>query len=108
MVMRVTGLASGMNIDEIVENMMKAQSIPLNKIKQQKTLLEWQRDSYREMNTLLLDFRSQLTNMKLSSFYRTRSVASTNEDIVSATVASGAGQSSYTISEISSLAVAES
>lgn len=108
MVMRVTGLASGMNIDEIVENMMKAQSIPLNKIKQQKTLLEWQRDSYREMNTLLLDFRSQLTNMKLSSFYRTRSVASTNEDIVSATVASGAGQASYTISKISSLAVAES
>ncbi|MCB7070866.1 flagellar filament capping protein FliD [Caldibacillus sp. 210928-DFI.2.22] len=108
MVMRVTGLASGMNIDEIVENMMKAQSIPLNKIKQQKTLLEWQRDSYREMNTLLLDFRSQLTNMKLSSFYRTRSIASTNEDIVSATVASGAGQSSYTISKISSLAVAES
>lgn len=108
MVMRVTGLASGMNIDEIVENMMKAQSIPLNKIKQQKTLLEWQRDSYREMNTLLLDFRSQLTNMKLSSFYRTRSIASTNEDIVSATVASGAGQASYTISKISSLAVAES
>lgn len=108
MVMRVTGLASGMNIDEIVENMMKAQSIPLNKIKQQKTLLEWQRDSYREMNTLLLDFRSQLTNMKLSSFYRTRSVASTNEDIVSATVASGAGQASYTISKIKSLAVAES
>ncbi|WP_052480380.1 flagellar filament capping protein FliD [Caldibacillus thermoamylovorans] len=107
-VMRVTGLASGMNIDEIVENMMKAQSIPLNKIKQQKTLLEWQRDSYREMNTLLLDFRSQLTNMKLSSFYRTRSVASTNEDIVSATVASGTGQASYTISKISSLAVAES
>ncbi|WP_041903015.1 flagellar filament capping protein FliD [Caldibacillus thermoamylovorans] len=106
--MRVTGLASGMNIDEIVENMMKAQSIPLNKIKQQKTLLEWQRDSYREMNTLLLDFRSQLTNMKLSSFYRTRSVASTNEDIVSATVASGTGQASYTISKISSLAVAES
>lgn len=108
MVMRVTGLASGMNIDEIVENMMKAQSIPLNKIKQQKTLLEWQRDSYREMNTLLLDFRSQLTNMKLSSFYRTRSIASTNEDIVSATVASGAGQASYTISKINSLAVAES
>lgn len=108
MVMRVTGLASGMNIDEIVENMMKAQSLPLNKIKQQKTLLEWQRDSYREMNTLLLDFRSQLTNMKLSSFYRTRSVASTNEDILSATVASGAGQASYTISRISSLAVAES
>lgn len=106
--MRVTGLASGMNIDEIVENMMKAQSIPLNKIKQQKTLLEWQRDSYREMNTLLLDFRSQLTNMKLSSFYRTRSIASTNEDIVSATVASGTGQASYTISKISSLAVAES
>ncbi|WAA12017.1 flagellar filament capping protein FliD [Fervidibacillus halotolerans] len=104
MVMRVTGLASGMNIDEIVENLIKAESIPLDKMKQDKTLLEWKRDAYREMNTELLNFRSELTNMRLSSFYRTRSVTSTNESLVSATVASGAGKGTYTISNISQLA----
>ncbi|WP_033827825.1 flagellar filament capping protein FliD [Bacillus andreraoultii] len=108
MPLRVTGLASGMNIDEIVENMMKAESIPLNKMKQEKTLLEWKRDSYREVNTLLLDFRTQLTNMKLSSFYRTRSVTSTNENVISATTSSGAAKGTYTISSVSKLATAAS
>lgn len=108
MPLRVTGLASGMNIDDIVENMMKAESIPLNKMKQEKTSLEWKRDSYREVNTLLLDFRTQLTNMKLSSFYRTRSVTSTNEDMISATASSGAAKGTYTISSVSKLATAAS
>ncbi|WAA09803.1 flagellar filament capping protein FliD [Fervidibacillus albus] len=106
MVMRVTGLASGMNIDEIVENMIKAESIPLDSMKQEKTLLEWKRDAYREINTELLNFRSELTNMRLSSFYRTRSVTSTNESLVSATATSGAGNGTYTISNITQLASA--
>ncbi|MCU9612976.1 flagellar filament capping protein FliD [Caldibacillus lycopersici] len=108
MVMRVTGLASGMNIDEIVENMMKAESIPLNRMKQDKQILEWQRDSYREMNTLLLNFRTELTNMSLSSFYQTRNTGSSNEDKVTSTATSGAGQGSYSISNVTQLATAAS
>ena len=30
--MRISGLASGMNIDEIVTNLMKAERMPLDKI----------------------------------------------------------------------------
>ncbi|WP_062354167.1 flagellar filament capping protein FliD [Bacillus kwashiorkori] len=106
MVMRVTGLASGMNIDEIVTNLMKAESVPLNKYKQEKQVLEWQRDSYREINTLMLNFRSELTSMRLTSYYRTRTATSTNEKLVSATASSGAGVGSYTISKVKQLATA--
>lgn len=109
MVNRITGLASGMDIDSIVESMIKAKkTTTVDKYTKQKTLLEWKRDAYREVNTALLDFRTQLSNMKYTSYYRTRSVSSTNEDYVTATASSGAAKGSYTISEIKQLATAAS
>ena len=59
MVMRISGMASGLDIDTMVKNLMTAERMPLDKLKQKKQTLEWQRDDYRFMNTLLLDFRSR-------------------------------------------------
>ena len=104
--MRVGGLASGIDIDQIVKDLMKAERMPLAKMQQDRTWLTWQRDAYREMNTLFLDFRSQLTNMMMSSTFRARTTASTNDQLVTATATSAAGQTSYTISEVKQLASA--
>src|SRR5690554_5389607 len=98
--MRIGGLASGIDIDQIVKDLMKAERIPLAKMQQDRTWLTWQRDAYREMNTLFLDFRSQLTNMRMSSTFRARTTTSTNDQLVTATATSAAGQTSYTISEV--------
>ena len=106
MVTRISGLASGMDTDSLVKKLMDAERIPLNKFKQKKQTLEWQRDDYRAMNTLLLDFRSTLTQMKLSTNYRVRTTASTDEAKVTATATSSAGQSSYSISSVKQLATA--
>ena len=106
MVTRISGLASGMDTDSLVKKLMDAERIPLNKFKQKKQTLEWQRDDYRAMNTLLLDFRSTLTQMKLSTNYRVRTTASTDEAKVTATATSAAGQSSYSISAVKQLATA--
>ncbi|MFD1707503.1 flagellar filament capping protein FliD [Siminovitchia sediminis] len=103
---RIGGLASGMDIDSIVKDMMKVRRMPLDKLKQQKQILEWKRDDYRSINTLLLGFRDQLTQLKLTSNYRARMVSSTDEARVSATAASGASQASYTISKVDQLAAA--
>jgi flagellar hook-associated protein 2 len=45
MVMRITGFTSGLDIDTLVKDLMKAKRAPLDKLTQQKTTLEWQRDS---------------------------------------------------------------
>jgi len=105
--MRISGLASGMDIDSIVSDMMKVKRMPLDKLKQQKQTMEWQRDDYREMNTLLLNFRSELTQMKLSSKYRTRTTTTTDDSKVTATATSAAALSSYSISSVKQLASAE-
>jgi flagellar hook-associated protein 2 len=104
--MRIGGLASGMDIDSIVADLMKAERMPLDKLKQKKQTLEWQRDDYRAMNTLLLDFRSELTQMKLTTKYRARTASSTAEDKVSATASSAASQTSFTLKNVTQLASA--
>lgn len=104
--MRIGGLASGMDIDSIVGDLMKAERMPLNKLKQEKQILEWKREDYRSINTLLLDFRSTLTQMKLTTQYRARNVSSTNEANLTATASSAASQSSYSISNVTQLASA--
>lgn len=106
MVLRVGGLASGMDIESIVKNLMTAERMPLDKLKQQKQTLEWQRDDYRKINTLLLDFRTELTQMKLTSKYRSSSVTTSNETKVTATAATSAAQASYSISKVDRLASA--
>ncbi len=104
--LRIGGLASGMDTDQIVSDLMKAERIPLDKLKQTRQVLEWQRDDYRSMNSLLLNFRTELTNMKLTTQYRARSVTSTNSNLISATASSAASQASYTINSVTSLASA--
>ncbi|MDR0138776.1 flagellar hook-associated protein 2 [Metabacillus idriensis] len=103
---RIGGLASGMDIDSLVADLMKAERMPLDKLKQNKQTLEWQRDGYREMNSLLFAFRNATFDMKLSSNYRARSTNSSNSEKVTATATSSASTSSYSISKVDQLASA--
>jgi flagellar hook-associated protein 2 len=103
---RIGGLASGMDIDSLVADLMKAERMPLDKLKQNKQTLEWQRDDFREMNSLLFSFRNATFDMKLTSNYRARATNSSNSEKVTATATSSASQSSYSIKEVTQLATA--
>ncbi|WJQ06828.1 flagellar hook-associated protein 2 [Geobacillus stearothermophilus] len=89
--LRISGLASGMDIDQIVKDLMKAERMPLDKLKQKKQLLEWQRDDYRSMNTLLQGLDDYLfSNITLQSSMFKKTVSSSNESVVTATAGSSA------------------
>ncbi|MGN8648393.1 flagellar filament capping protein FliD [Gracilibacillus sp. HCP3S3_G5_1] len=102
--MRISGFASGMDIDQMVKDLMRAESMPLQRMEQQKQILEWKRDDYRSINTLLLDFRNTLTDMRLTTSYRARQTSTTNEELVSATANGSASQSSFELSSVTQLA----
>ncbi|WP_433944313.1 flagellar filament capping protein FliD [Paenibacillus sp. SN-8-1] len=73
--MRINGF-SGMDIDSMVKQLMTAKRIPLDKLNQQKTYLSWQRDSYREMNSKVFNFKSKLTDtFSLSSSMNTQTAS---------------------------------
>ncbi|XQY93959.1 flagellar hook-associated protein 2 [Metabacillus sp. HB246100] len=96
--MRIGGLASGMDIDSLVSELMKAERIPLDKLNQKKQTLEWQRDEYRDMNKLLDEFdRFIMDNMTLKSSVLKKKVTSTNTASVTATANSSAGSMNASI-----------
>lgn len=67
--MRIGGLASGMDIDQIVGDLMKAERMKVDKLQQQKQVMEWQKADYRAINLQLRNLYNTTFDMKLSSSY---------------------------------------
>ncbi|MCY7916021.1 flagellar hook-associated protein 2 [Bacillus vallismortis] len=105
MAMRITGLASGMDIDDIVSKLMQTERAPLDRLTQKKQTLEWQRDSYREVNTKIKELQDYMSKNTLTypSTYQSKTVTSSNESVLTATGSSTAPNASSTV-EVASLA----
>ncbi|MHB1126196.1 MAG: flagellar filament capping protein FliD [Bacillota bacterium] len=97
MVLRIGGLASGMDIDSIVKELMRAERTPLDKIFREKQVLQWTREDYRSINTSLASLRDQVFNIKLQSSFLSKKAASSNEDAVKATASAGAVEGIYSV-----------
>lgn len=73
MTLRISGMASGIDVDSIVSQMMTARRVPLDKLNQQKQILQWQRDNYREVNSKLVDYKNnKLAKYDTSTFMNTQ------------------------------------
>lgn len=88
---RISGLASGMDIDSIVEKLMKAESAKMEKLQQQKQKYEWQRDSYRDINSKLEAFRNEaFNNYALPSNYLMKKASVSDSSIVTVSASASA------------------
>ncbi|MBP2078914.1 flagellar hook-associated protein 2 [Oceanobacillus polygoni] len=105
--MRIGGLASGIDTETIIKQLMDAERIPLDKMGQDKTKLEWQRDAFRDLNKKLLELDNMMLDMKLSKTYNSKSIVSTMEGAVTATATAGASNGTYKINvkELASAAI---
>ena len=80
--LRISGMASGMDTEKMVKDIMKAQREPINRLQRSKYAIEWKRDAYREMNTLLADLQNSLKTLRLSSTFNKQVASSDNDSIV--------------------------
>ncbi|MFZ0577313.1 MAG: flagellar cap protein FliD N-terminal domain-containing protein, partial [Psychrobacillus psychrotolerans] len=82
--MRIGGLASGMDTDTLIKDLMKAERIPLTKITQKKQTLQWQLDSYRAVNRKVKEFSvNTFDNMVLSTKFNAKITESSAPNDVS-------------------------
>ncbi|SFR26358.1 MULTISPECIES: flagellar filament capping protein FliD [unclassified Paenibacillus] len=89
MVTRISGLASGMDIDSMVKKLMTAERVPLDKMNQQKQLMEWKRENYRESSTKIVSFQDKMTTLSRTAAINPQKVTVTgNSDALSATASS--------------------
>lgn len=77
-ILRLSGLASGLDTDSMVQEMMRAERIPLDKLYQRRQAAEWKTDAYRSITNLLREFKDNYfnyakpaTNMLSSTTYKT-------------------------------------
>lgn len=82
--MRISGIASGIDVDMVVKQLMQAERMPMDKLFQKRQTLEWQRDAYREVNLALSKFRDAMSALRFESTFTAYSVSSSDTNAVTA------------------------
>ncbi|MDG2703056.1 flagellar cap protein FliD N-terminal domain-containing protein, partial [Vibrio parahaemolyticus] len=110
MVNRITGFSNVFDIDEIVSKLMKTEQAPLDKMTRQKQTLEWQRDSYREVNSKVKELDDLIAKLNLTypSTYGAKKVTSSNESAVTATGSTNATSGSINVTQLATASVFKS
>lgn len=62
----VTGLASGMDVDSMIEGMTSATRQKIEKQLQKRQILEWKQEAYRSVSSKLIDFNSKFLSLSAS------------------------------------------
>ena len=104
---RITGLASGLDTEQIVKDLMTAERIPLTKIEQQKQLAEWRQEMYRGFTNSLRSFKEQFFDVTKKSSYllsensfKVFSVISDSNEFVTARGTASALEGNHTVKVI--------
>lgn len=82
MTIRISGMSSGMDIDALVFDLMKAERIPLTKKTQKQTTVQYKMDLYRDVNSKLMALRDNINKMRFSADFSGVKAVSSNENAV--------------------------
>lgn len=118
MSVRIGGIASGMDTEQMIKDLMRIERTRVDKLLQQEQRLKWKQEAYntinRSMANFILDSRKAfglttvsstgaLISSSVSSFNWVKKVTSSNENYIKATANTNAIAGSYTI-EVQQLA----
>lgn len=66
---RITGMVSGLDTDELVKNLTAATRSKIEKVEQQKQILEWKQEDYRSTLEKLVEFNNTYFGSSSSSIH---------------------------------------
>lgn len=99
MAMRMTGLASGLDTESMVKELVSASSEKVNKIKQKKQDVEWKKEIWSGLNTKIYNFyKTQLSAFKTVSNYNTKKAVVSDETKVTVKAGVGATNGTHSVS----------
>lgn len=113
--LRITGMVSGMDTDATVKKLIQLEQSKVDTAKQDKQIIEWQRESYREISASLKSFQDEYFNLLKPSqnlrsgnafnmFKASASIAGVASTSVSMTTTSKSLAGKFTINSITQLA----
>ncbi len=110
--MRIGGLASGMDIDQIVSDLMKIENIKRDRLEQDKQVLQWRQEAYNDLNkyyaNFILDTKKDfglssttstgtLINVSVSSLDWVKSATSSDTTIATVSSLASSSEGTYNI-----------
>lgn len=101
--MRVSGLATGMDIYSIVNDLMRVRRMPVDKLSQQRQILQWEQEDLRSINNSLRTFQDKSFDMRLQKTFLAREAISSNSSAVRVSASSEAVAGTYELA-VTSLA----
>ncbi|MEG2460893.1 MAG: flagellar cap protein FliD N-terminal domain-containing protein, partial [Clostridia bacterium] len=93
---RLPGLATGMDTDNMVKEMLSGEQKKLDRVKQKEQSIKWQQEIYREVIKDIKGFQDNYfsatskNSIISSKAWNTLTVSSSNENVISATGSAGA------------------
>ncbi|WP_258359734.1 flagellar filament capping protein FliD [Moorella sulfitireducens] len=92
-----TGLASGLDTESIITQLMNLERVPLTRLQQRKDQYNVEKNAWHDIYTRLSNLKSKLSSLKLASTYTGMKATSSNTVALTATAASSAAAGSYRI-----------
>lgn len=98
---RIPGLATGMDTDQMVKDMLTSEQNKIDRVKQQQTLTEWKQEEYREIigeaKSLYSKYFDPLSKDYIlgSKSFSTMSISSSNNSVLTAVGSAGALPPNY-------------
>ena len=84
MAMRMSGLASGMDTESIIQQLVAARQTKVDNTKKAQTKLEWKQDTWKDLNTKLKNLQSKyISNLRFSTAYKKKTTKVSSSSIVS-------------------------
>lgn len=109
--LRLTGMASGLDTESIVDGLLTASKLKIEKAEKQKTLLQWKQEAYKSILTKLNSFQTKYFGTSATSSSSTllgssltKLGASYNSSYISVTTSADSNAGSLYIADIVSLA----
>lgn len=99
-----SGLASGLDTDNIIKELMKAERMKVDKVKKEKTKLEWKKDIWKDINSKLYSFyTNQVFKLKSRGTFMKKTAVSSDESLITAKADMNVAKGTHTI-EVTQLA----
>ncbi|MCM1468353.1 MAG: flagellar filament capping protein FliD [Alistipes sp.] len=98
MAVRLSGLASGLDTDSIVKELVAAYSTKKDNVVKAQTKLEWTQDAWKSMNNKIYSFYStKLSSMRFSSSFKLKTSTISNSSVAKVTASSKAVNGTQTL-----------
>lgn len=102
--LRITGLATGLDVDSIVQKMLTSDQTKIDRAKQDLQIIQWKQEMYQDIIKDIKDFQNTYLNvtssdtyMLLSSNYSAFNISTTAAGVATATASTGAIEGTYSI-----------